>query len=265
MARTLVIKGVNFASNKLDTVSLIESIPCTAIVLNKNTAEIKCGSTETLVATPTPSNTTDSISWASSDETVATVSDGVVTVVGVGTATVTATCGSQSDTCEVTATADIDTDNAVKLVGYRISNNSLESGSNGLSSLSSTSLRGTIFSSTGTYPIQKTTVADYTPKPYKMPQNTNRIRVTVPSGTTIGRIGWYNDATSKNWDGVYVCPMIGVTTSPTIIEGVMEMAIPSYESYADIDSLIISFQRDVDFVQTDFDGITVEFLHVDNE
>lgn len=263
MAKTLVIKGANYSSNKLDTVSWGESVPCTAIVLNKATAEIKYGSTETLVATPTPSNTTDSISWVSSDETVATVSDGVVTVVGVGTATITVTCGSKSDTCVVTATADIDTANAVKLVGYRISNNSLDSGSNGLSSLSSTSLRGSIFSSTGSYPIQKTTVADYTPHPYKIPQNTNRIRATVPSGTTINRIGWYNDATSKNWDGVYVCPLIGVTTSPTITEGVMEMAIPSYDSYAEIDSLIISFQRDVDFVQADFDGITVEFLHVD--
>ena len=55
----------------------------------------------TLTATATPTDTTDEVLWSSSDESVATVADGVVTVVGLGSATITATCGEQTATCAV--------------------------------------------------------------------------------------------------------------------------------------------------------------------
>lgn len=49
------------------------------------------GETSTITATLTPSNTTDTVtSWASSDNTVATVSNGVITAVADGSATITA-------------------------------------------------------------------------------------------------------------------------------------------------------------------------------
>lgn len=264
MAKTIVIKGANYSDNKLDTVSWGEGVPCTAIELNKSSTEIKCGNTETLTATPTPSNTTDSISWASSDESVATVSNGVVTAVGLGNATITVTCGSQSDTCDVTAIADINTENAVKLAEYRIAKIPLSTGANGFSSLSSSDIRGSIFSSTGTYPIQKTTVGDYTPKAYKLPNNTTHIKITVPSGVTIDRIAWYNSGYTKDWDGVTVTSEIGLTDSFSMTGNVMQMAIPSFDTYPEIDSLIVSFRNgDAVFTDSIFENISVEFLHID--
>lgn len=100
MSKALVIKNADFSTNKLTTVQFIQEIPCTGITLNKSSASI--GDTETLVATVTPGNTTDSITWGSSDTDVATVVNGVVTAVSNGTTIITATCGSYSATCNVT-------------------------------------------------------------------------------------------------------------------------------------------------------------------
>lgn len=69
-----------------------------SVSLNKSTLTLKVEGTETLTATILPSNTTDkSVTWASSDETVATVSnEGLVTAVKVGTAKIT--CTSKANT-----------------------------------------------------------------------------------------------------------------------------------------------------------------------
>lgn len=58
----------------------------------------------TLTATVTPANSTDLVTWSSSDTSVATVSGGKVTALKEGTATITATAGSQSKSCTVTVT-----------------------------------------------------------------------------------------------------------------------------------------------------------------
>lgn len=55
------------------------------IALNKETA------TATLVLVPTPADANTSVTWTSSDESIATVADGVVTALANGTATITAT------------------------------------------------------------------------------------------------------------------------------------------------------------------------------
>lgn len=104
MARALIIKNADFSVNKLDTV-VFNDIPCTGITINKNTLTMtSVGSTSTITATVTPSDTTDAIIWSSSNTDVVTVAGGVVTQVGVGTATITATCGNYTATCAVTAT-----------------------------------------------------------------------------------------------------------------------------------------------------------------
>ena len=68
-------------------------VDVTGVDLNKTTATIPYGGTETLTATVAPDGATDkTVSWASSDTTVATVDkDGVVTAVKAGTAAITAT------------------------------------------------------------------------------------------------------------------------------------------------------------------------------
>jgi phi13 family phage major tail protein len=59
-----------------------------------------------LTATLYPQGATGTITWASSDTSVATVSaTGEVTAVAAGSATITATCETYSDTCAVTVTA----------------------------------------------------------------------------------------------------------------------------------------------------------------
>ena len=65
----------------------------TAIAVSGDVLEVEEGKTITLKAETTPSFTTRKLTWASSDETVATVKDGKVTGVKAGTAKITASYG----------------------------------------------------------------------------------------------------------------------------------------------------------------------------
>lgn len=108
MAKALVIKDANFAANKVTTVELIDPVPCTAISLNHSSYSLTAiGATVTLTASVLPLDTTDEVTWSTSNASAATVSDGVVTAAGIGTATITATCGSQTATCAITVTNEL--------------------------------------------------------------------------------------------------------------------------------------------------------------
>ena len=74
----------------------------TGVSLDPTSAEIIVGETKTLTATIEPAEAEATVEWSSSNEAVATVSDGVVTAVAVGSATITAKAGDVSATCEVT-------------------------------------------------------------------------------------------------------------------------------------------------------------------
>lgn len=102
MAKTLVIKGASFGTNKVTAVSFAGNVPCTGIAITESSVSATDYDPITLTYEVTPSNTTDNISWTTSDSTVATVANGVIAPVGLGTATITATCGSYSDTVSVT-------------------------------------------------------------------------------------------------------------------------------------------------------------------
>ena len=86
-----------------------EIIPVSQITLNKAETSISVGNSETLTATVAPENATiKALTWASSDEDVATVApDGTVTAVKAGAATITATAADgsgKSAVCKVTVT-----------------------------------------------------------------------------------------------------------------------------------------------------------------
>lgn len=88
--------------------SLVESIPCTGITLNSNDLVFEHSTTaQTLTATLTPSNTSDSVVWSVSPEGIATVENGVVTPISNGSCVITATCGTQSASCNVSVNIDV--------------------------------------------------------------------------------------------------------------------------------------------------------------
>lgn len=100
------------------TVSLEEAnVPCTSIQLNSDTLTFTESGSQTLTSTVTPENTTDTIIWSSDNESVATVSNGIVTAVGNGSCTITATCGNYSDTCSVEVSGIVESDWTVEWNG----------------------------------------------------------------------------------------------------------------------------------------------------
>ncbi len=86
-----------------------EIIEVTSVSLNKTSLTLEIGESETLTATVLPSNATDkSVTWTSSDLSVATVEDGKVTAIGSGIATITATTSNgKMAICRVTVNAAV--------------------------------------------------------------------------------------------------------------------------------------------------------------
>ena len=81
-----------------------------SVSLDKTSITLKEGDSETLTATVYPANATNKkVSWKSSDESVATVSNGQVTALKAGTATITVTTedGGKTATCQVTVNAKV--------------------------------------------------------------------------------------------------------------------------------------------------------------
>ncbi len=103
-----------YKSDAIETAEVVISagdttVAVTGVALDKTEAALTVGETLTLTATVEPEDATDpTVTWTSSDESVATVTDGVVTAVAAGTATITAAAGDCSATCTVTVTEDID-------------------------------------------------------------------------------------------------------------------------------------------------------------
>lgn len=79
----------------------------TAVVLDKSALDLKTGDHDNLNAEITPDNAKDkTVHWSSSDKSVVTVSDGLVTAQGSGTAEITATSiNGKTDSCSVTVSA----------------------------------------------------------------------------------------------------------------------------------------------------------------
>jgi len=199
MAKTLVLKGTNFSAHKIETVTFGESVPCTGITMNEQTKSVTSLSPFTLVATPAPSNTTDTVVWTSSDTDVATVADGVVTPVALGEVTITATCGNYSATCAVTINNVVVPYKAI--TGYSPFRRS--SSGNAMTTDKKTSTTGMMIvaadQETGLYPIESK--SDVSTSPYRF------VPIMIPAGakkvkfsTTLGNFktrSYYFDSTKK--------------------------------------------------------------------
>jgi uncharacterized protein YjdB len=89
------------------TVDVYVPVPATGVTLDKTELSLAAGASQTLTATVLPPNATlKTVVWKSNDETVATVSNGIVTAAGVGIATITVATddGGFMATCAVTVT-----------------------------------------------------------------------------------------------------------------------------------------------------------------
>lgn len=99
------------ATCSVSVTGIVESIPCTGISLSAETLTFDGEGTQTITATVTPSDTTDSVVWVSSNQAVASISaeGNVCTVqsVGNGDTTITATCGKYSASCGVNVSINV--------------------------------------------------------------------------------------------------------------------------------------------------------------
>ena len=87
----------------------VVATPVTAVTLNKTSVSLKAGETVTLTATVKPDDATDkTVTWGSSDESVAKVENGIVTAIGKGLSTITAKAGDMSATCLVTVSVPVE-------------------------------------------------------------------------------------------------------------------------------------------------------------
>lgn len=85
-------------------VTVLAPVAVTGVTLNKTATTLLVGWTETLTATVAPEDATNkAVVWTSSDKSVATVANGVVTAVAKGTADITVTTvdGNHQATCKV--------------------------------------------------------------------------------------------------------------------------------------------------------------------
>ena len=85
-----------------------ETVPVTGVTISAPTLTLEEGESKQLTATVSPDNATNkNVSWSSSDEEIATVSNGLVTGVKEGTAQITVTTadGNKTATCAVTVEA----------------------------------------------------------------------------------------------------------------------------------------------------------------
>lgn len=106
MKNVLVIRGADFSSHKVKKIDfVIDEIPCVGLSINESSHVATTFGNFTLAATPSPSNTTDEVIWESSNDNIATVANGIVSIVGVGKVDIIARCGNQVATCSVNAGA----------------------------------------------------------------------------------------------------------------------------------------------------------------
>ena len=107
---TVTAQGDSTKSASCTVTVTAATVSVTGVTLNKTSTSLYVGDTETLTATVAPDNATNkAVTWTSSNPSVATVKNGVVTAVAPGIAVITATTqdGNHTAACAVTVRPDV--------------------------------------------------------------------------------------------------------------------------------------------------------------
>ncbi len=110
-ARIYALSTDGSECNDYLTVTVSNTVPVTSVTLNRLSLSVEEGRNGFLTATVLPDNATNTnVIWSSSDNSVATVSNGVITGIAKGYATITATAADgtgKSASCTVYVTEDV--------------------------------------------------------------------------------------------------------------------------------------------------------------
>lgn len=253
MGKALVIRDVDFSANKLSTVELDNSIPCTGLTLSQSALALTTvGATATLTATVAPYNTTDTVIWTSSAPAVATVAGGVVTQNGVGTATITATCGTITATCAVTCTVVYTEDDLAVEVGYGLIQNGSK---DNMKAQAADIYAGYALLTNATGGYQAVTngesVLGHAVYPIPIPSGAESLTITFPDDTMTAITGLYfyyldsktNQTTVSGVDAASYVADLSITTNTTpSISEITSYTVDLEDVPAGADSCILDFR-----------------------
>lgn len=199
MAKALIIKGADFSANKVTTITFADN-PCTGLSFATDSISITGNESVEVEYTVTPADTTDAITWASSNTSVVTVSDGALTAVGIGTATITATCGNFSATATVSVSITY-------IPNWQYGHAGVQS--NAYISHSSNTLTRISAWGSGAQASEYTspdTASDGTRNLIKLPANTGRVRISYD---TTKKTMLYNEQAHIFWAKDVSCELTG--------------------------------------------------------
>ena len=268
MSKALVITGADFSTNKLTTVELYGNIPCTGVSLSQDTISFSNYTPVTITATKTPANTTYALSWSSSDVTVATVNEGIVTPVGLGTCTITATCGNQTATATITVAIVYIPSYAFAQLAYNSSNGILAYTQN----YNYLCVKGTGDQKTEKALAVSATAITGGVYGIKLPMNTDKIKLTLTNRDNIKNNEW----------GAIIYWTLDEALSPTYPDYIKRVTATSFNPKTEtnltftvpdgVDSFVFSiFLASESSSSTDpadvasAMGLTVEFVSTENE
>lgn len=213
--------------SKIEYYTSIADVEATAIALDQTALELEQYKNAKLTATLTPVDATTTVTWASSNEAVATVSSkGVISALTTGTTTITATAGELTATCAITvkeATA-ITCAQAVEIAKTVSANNEVAAGGKYVIRGYVTALQGTPatdFEKFGNYSVWMADTKDGG-KVFEAYQ------VAPTDGKTIAAVGDYVEVIGDITKYNTTYETVGKTGTITVIAEPVEPTTPAY-------------------------------------
>lgn len=105
-------------TKKAECLVTVSEVPVTGVTLDNATLALYVGDSSTLTATVAPANAANkTVAWTSTDDTIASVTNGVVKGLAAGVATITVTTADGGFTAKCTVTVSVKTTTSVTLQG----------------------------------------------------------------------------------------------------------------------------------------------------